>query len=337
MPAAPPPVFFESQRILGLLAPPVFFGLLALVFVGSSAFLLWGLASESDDELTSDELRLLSGAPLSVQGASGGGGLAGRPRDEGSSSVFRVSSTPAGALVTINGEVEGVTPLWLENLPSQYHHVSLEMEGFGTADTLVYLDADVPTALAVTLSPAGSASPADSGVAAVPGPGPEQPDTAPPPSVPEPRTVPDARPPAPAPGSIRVRATPSDASVQLDGKSVGAGPLDLRDVPPGPHTVTVSRPGYESVAVHVDVEAGVREAVEVALIPLQGTLVVVVRPWGSIYVDGVLHARDTDVSFEAPLPVGRHEVRVEHPELGTRTRTVEVRPEQTTSAEFDLN
>lgn len=324
--AAPPPAFFESPRRFDALVPPVFFGLLVLLFVGSAALLLWGLPSGSTDELTDEELQALAGSSSALQGASGGGGFAGRPSSQAlasGSAVLHVSTSPSGALVTVDGEVAGVTPLWLEEVPAQHYLVSLEKEGFGAADTLVYVRRDVPTSLSVVLPPAGPGGEEPEGEGAD--------DEAPALAESDPEPAP------PALASIRVRATPDGVPVQLGGVVVGTAPLELRDLAPGAHTLTFALPGYETETVRVDVGPGERETVEVALVPQQGTLVVVVRPWGSIYVDGVLRARDTDVSFEAPLPVGRHEIRVEHPELGTRERTVEVQPGRTTSASFDLN
>lgn len=45
-------------------------------------------------------------------------------------------------------------------------------------------------------------------------------------------------------GTMRVEASPSPARVFLDGKDRGATPLDLQNIPPGVHTLTVRRPGF---------------------------------------------------------------------------------------------
>lgn len=55
-----------------------------------------------------------------------------------------------------------------------------------------------------------------------------------------------------------------------------------------------------------------------------GLLTVQVWPWGSVYIDDVLHARDTDVQYRVQLPVGAHRVRVFHPTLGSAEKTVRV-------------
>ena len=71
--------------------------------------------------------------------------------------------------------------------------------------------------------------------------------------------------------------------------------------------------------------------------PAEGTVEVSVIPWGTIEIDGTVRRRDTDVAFEASLAPGSHRVRVEHPTLGAREKTVRVRSGQTARLTFDLN
>ena len=61
-----------------------------------------------------------------------------------------------------------------------------------------------------------------------------------------------------------------------------------------------------------------------------------VSPWGSIYVDGQLLARETDVRQTFDLPPGSHRVAAEHPQLGRREVVVQVRPAQSTSVTLEL-
>ena len=67
-----------------------------------------------------------------------------------------------------------------------------------------------------------------------------------------------------------------------------------------------------------------------------GTLQVLAQPWGTIYIDGALHKRNTDVVYRTEVPAGTHEIRVVHPTFGTRTRQVTVRAGQSVMEVFDL-
>jgi hypothetical protein len=344
-----PPTVIESQSLTERLLPPLFFGFLVLVVLGSIALLLWTPDASTEYDLTSEELRVLNGeanaeardtmtrasADRSTNSATAAGTASG-------SAALEVESTPSGAVVTIDGEVAGATPLRRSRLSARWHIVSVESPGFGAKDTLVYLDAGVSTAISLTLVPSALDAAASDAPPPVSSPeispaAPEAVSESPAAASAAPAETPSSRPSAPASGSIAVAVHPSGVPVQLDGETVGVAPMELSDVSPGTRTLTFFLPGYETATVRVDVAPGAREVVDIALMPQTGTLTVVARPWGSIYVDGELRARDTDVSVEVTLPVGTHQIRVEHPALGMQERTVEVRPDRTTSEVFDLN
>lgn len=70
--------------------------------------------------------------------------------------------------------------------------------------------------------------------------------------------------------------------------------------------------------------------------PRSGTVTVLVRPFGTIYVDGVLRKENTDVKYDISLPVGRHVIRAYHPVLGEREVTVDVADDRPQSVVVDL-
>jgi hypothetical protein len=75
-----------------------------------------------------------------------------------------------------------------------------------------------------------------------------------------------------------------------------------------------------------------------APVPPSGTgrLSVVVRPWGTIVLDGAVAARETDVRYEAAVAAGPHRVRAEHPVLGSREVVVSVGAGETAEVVIDL-
>jgi hypothetical protein len=94
--------------------------------------------------------------------------------------------------------------------------------------------------------------------------------------------------------------------------------------------------GYQPWSTQVDVQADSTHRVHAELAQQTGRLRVLARPWGTIYVNGTLQARETDVWYETLLPVGTHRVTAVHPSLGTHAQTVEVRPDEETSVVIDL-
>jgi hypothetical protein len=178
------------------------------------------------------------------------------------------------------------------------------------------------------------------------------------------------------PTSLAVYTVPVGVAVTLDGAAMGRTPFRVSDVEPGPHRVTLSADGYVPLDTTVNVAAGQPAVLTRSLTPgsappppplppaeappteapvaaapappppppaeappegPRGTLAVAVRPWGSIYIDGALYARETDVRHTLPLPAGPHRVRVVHPVLGSRASTVDILPGQTTEVNLDLN
>lgn len=335
-----PALAFESQSLSERLLPPVFFGFIVLAIVAGVALFFWTPEPSTGYELTAEELQVLSGEERSqtrdaqARTSSELGDSQRAPTTDAGGGVLQVETNPSGAVVAIDGQVVGVTPLLRERLPVRWHLISVERAGFSAQDTLVYLEEGAPTSISLALVPVQTDMPVSpSSPVTVRQPQPEMPEA----STASVSPSQASRPSAPTSGSISVAVNPSGVPVQLDGETVGVAPMELSDVSPGVHTLTFFLPGFETATVEVSVEPGVREAVDIALVPQTGTLTVVVRPWGSIFVGGTLRAKDTDVSVEVTLPVGTHQVRVEHPTLGSQERTVEIRPERTTSEVFDLN
>jgi len=73
-----------------------------------------------------------------------------------------------------------------------------------------------------------------------------------------------------------------------------------------------------------------------ALQPKMGRLRILARPWGTIYIDETLHARESDVWYETALPIGTHQITVVHPVLGKQTRQVTIEAETERAVVVDL-
>ena len=304
-PAAPPFVPLPLRREVGFFGaygPLFYFVLLASIPV-LGALLLFASEPDpafqpvSDEELAS----LANNAPVPAAPAP---------------ATLQVGSVPADALVYIDGAFDGLTPYRLDGITPGWHAVALRKNGFAFSDTLIYLEAGTSATLAFALDSTALVT------------RPAAPLQAP--------VVPDPA-PAPLPGSVQIDTAPAGADVEVDGRRVGRSPLRLRDVAPGTHEVTLALAGHASQRLRVVVAPGRQAAVRADLVPLTGTLSAVIIPWGSLFIDGVLYARDTDLRHDVVVPVGTHVVRAVHPVLGTQEWRVEVASDQRTSVDFDLN
>lgn len=131
-------------------------------------------------------------------------------------------------------------------------------------------------------------------------------------------------PAAEAGGTVRATSTPSEASFWMDGQHLGTTPIQLSEVEPGIHRISLEKSGYEPLHTTVRVERGSTETVNATLTRATGTFSVLVKPWGSIYIDGQLHEPDTDLQYTTELPAGEHQLRVVHPNLGIWEQSVEI-------------
>jgi hypothetical protein len=145
-----------------------------------------------------------------------------------------VHSTPAGAVVTIDGVPRGTTPVAVRGLELGRRSVVVSRPGYRSMERLVVLTEARPSrTLEIELSPAA-------------------------PQVAAPAS------PAGTEGNLMIDSRPVGATVFVDGQAVGVTPLVVR-VAAGPHTVRFEHAGHRSVTTRVDVFAGERARVAARL------------------------------------------------------------------------
>ena len=337
VPVPPPTPATLGERLRQIAERYGFIVVCALVLAALAAlFVLFSLAKQQG-EVDLDALAT-EAETLRTQRAEGASYAS-----ERETATLRVTSQPAGAVVLLNRDTVGVTPLDVGALRPGAYQLVARKEAYAPVDTFVFIRDAQPKQVALTLR----RSPAER---------PEAPSEAPPsedtpparaaadevsaereaPGQPE-AEQPEAEPAAPTTGQLIATSQPPGARVTLDGTVAGTTPLTTSDVSAGTHEAVFTLEGYETVRRRVTVEAGQDAFVQADLAERTGLLVVRVEPWGSIYVDGTLRERDTDVQHRAALPVGTHRVRATHPTFGAAERTVEVRPGDTTRVVIDFN
>lgn len=211
-----------------------------------------------------------------------------------------VLTYPPDALVIVGLDTIGATPVSLQALRTGLHRLSIRKDGFVPYDTTVIIAGGETTFHHAELrSGRGRAAP----------------------PLPE---APTERPAAPSGGTLAVQSDPPGAGVWVDGERVGETPLRLAGLAPGQHHIAIAAPGRARFTEEVEVVAGESRAVNAVLGESVGTLTVLVRPWGSIYIDDELHRRDTDAGYQVELPAGTHRIEALHPTLGAVERTVSV-------------
>jgi len=275
-----------------------------------------------------------------------------------------VMSEPSGAVVEVNGEMLGTTPLQDSRVPSGRLLVSIRMEGYETEWRTVNLATDSRQVLEVKLRPQSglvviNSLPQGATVHL----GNVQVGTTPVTLYDLERgsynarleleghdsneisfTVRDRVPRAlnvdlvSNSGRLLVESEPPGARVFVDGRSEGETPLSLDRVPRGRREVELRLTGFQTYRRSLTVEAGDTSRVDAELDPIPGRLRVTTSPSGSrVFVNDRMRG-------EAPLEVeglapGQYTLRVEQRghESASRLINIEAGEELVESFELERN
>ncbi len=66
--------------------------------------------------------------------------------------------------------------------------------------------------------------------------------------------------------ALTVKSVPDGAMVQIDSEMMGETPLDLTDLTPGEHRITVSKAGFLENSRLINLEVGLWETVEIRVV-----------------------------------------------------------------------
>jgi hypothetical protein len=136
-------------------------------------------------------------------------------------------------------------------------------------------------------------------------------------------------------GSLVVDSTPIGATVFVDGRNEGPTPASISKVPEGQRDIVVQMPGYEPYRATVTVMPGEAARVDASLTPLPGGLGVVTIPNAArIYING-------EFKGVAPInlpdiPPGAYSVRAELRGHAEESRTVNIGRGERLIEEFRL-
>ena len=124
--------------------------------------------------------------------------------------------------------------------------------------------------------------------------------------------------PAPAPGSLRVITSPSDAIVYLDGVEVGKTPLTMPKITPGSREIRVSIPNFDSLTKRISIISDKETVIEFLL---GGIINFTSVPTNvQVYLDGK-YIGLTPLKSDR-LPVGSHQIRFAKDKYKDKNMTV---------------
>lgn len=231
-------------------------------------------------------------------------------------SALSVSSVPAGASVFLNGDSLGVTPIIARSVKAGTFSLRLKKQDYLNFDTTVVIAAGRNAAFSFSLAPMAL------DVIKL-----------------KPQEI-SLQPPAallPAVGALRIISQPADAAIYLNAQPRGTTPRLIKDLAPGSYTIVLKKTGYKDYPGHVTVEAGKETTFDAELPPLTGMLRVGARPAGAIYIDGERRRELAAGPYETSLPIGRHSIKVTHPDFGVWEKSIDIKSEVPQVIEVDFN
>ena len=157
-----------------------------------------------------------------------------------------ISSIPSGAVIMIDGVESGQTNLYVRNLASGIHTITLTKPGYLPQTKQVSVNTGGVEWVTFTLKKGGDAEPGTG----------------------------DGTTTLTGTGTLNVKSVPKGAVITIDGLESGQTNTLLSKVAAGPHNVTVSKDGYQTMTKQVDVKLGGRNSVSFTLQPFDGSGIV---------------------------------------------------------------
>jgi len=138
-------------------------------------------------------------------------------------------------------------------------------------------------------------------------------------------------------GSLVIGSQPSDADIILNNETKGKTPQTLRHLAAGDYRIVFKKEGYEDESTTIAVERGKAKNINASLRLLKGKLRVLIKPSGSIFIDGVLKVENAADWREMNLDAGSYKVRMESPGLGHWEKSIVISPNQTKELPIDFS
>jgi len=220
------------------------------------------------------------------------------------SAALSISTNPDSAAVFLNENFLGFTPLIARPAKTGERTLRLQKANYRTIDTVVVIAPGRETTLAFFLQAIA--------------------------------TRPESVVVAPEFGAAQILSQPAGADIFLDNQRRGKTPITIKKLAPGDYIIVLKKADYQDSSISVAIEAGKEKKVEVKLAPLMGKLRVVVKPFGSVFIDGKRRMETAVEPYEIGLPVGPHLVKITHPSFGYWEKEIEIKPDSLFPIQIDF-
>jgi outer membrane protein assembly factor BamD (BamD/ComL family) len=240
-----------------------------------------------------------------------------------SEASLSITTTPDHATILLNRDSVGVTPLRNYRTKAGKYFLRIQKYNYVTLDSVMVFTADQSASLFFSLKAVKSMVPAVISSETTKGMK----------ESPKPEPVVEA----PKVGAVQIISQPARAEIFLNGQSQGATPRTLQNLTAGDYDILLKKDGYEDFSTTATITGGKVKMVNAPLAALKGTLRVLIKPFGSITIDGVLQKPNVTDWYKTRLAVGTHRVKMETAGLGFLEKTVKIEANKQKELIIDFN
>jgi serine/threonine protein kinase len=202
-----------------------------------------------------------------------------------------VKSLPASALIVLNGDSVGRTPLQNYKLQGGQYVLSIVKEEYHSIDTTIILKNDSDLRLNFALQEHKTIKkPVQEEKKAV---------------IKETKSVPDF-------AALFIRSDPRDSEIWVNGQLKGKTPLELSKMILGIYKIEIRNKTYETYEQQFELSAGNNQVIEAKLVPLTGALSISKEPpSATVFLDGEeIDTQNKRVFDLNNIPLGKHFVEI---------------------------
>jgi len=140
-------------------------------------------------------------------------------------------------------------------------------------------------------------------------------------------------------GAMAVRSEPVGAEIWLDGYRIPSlsSPCVVTSIAPGLHQIELQKEGYTHFSTAVMIAPEETTSVQADMIRLMGDIRILVKPWGTIFIDDQLVRENTNTIYIGSYGTGSHDLRVIHPTFGVWEQTVQIVQDRSAEIQIDFN
>jgi serine/threonine protein kinase len=137
---------------------------------------------------------------------------------------------------------------------------------------------------------------------------------------------------------LTVKTEPAGAEIEIDGTPLAenATPAVIKDLAVGAHHVVLKKEGYLSYQADIEIGTDKPNLLSAVLTQATGEIQLLVKPWGTIYIDKQIKKENTNVAYTEVLSSGEHLIIITHPTYGTWEKKINVSAGQTRDLVIDF-